>query len=376
MKKSNKKTKEPKLNIFLLIISFILIILSFILEKYGVIRPILWLISIIILTFDIVKNYKLKLNNAIILFIIFFILSLFLDGILVISLKRIPVFAYNITTTDKARVYNAIGLRAWQCDKDNYKDIKVDVFNNKGYMCNIEDIDVIDSNSFLNSIVENYNDYKNLYVKINGKISKKTGRNYIEMNPYENKDITLNGYVSFADNISLRIIFNEDEPSLDNYDVYDEITVVGVIKNLETEGNKYVIYMYESKVISEVNLEEYHITATHTSECTDEKNIIYTNENNKIYTKCIEDIIVSYPNETKYELAYVLSSNKIKIANLYENAISEIKSETDESIIYNFDTYSILVCDTNTSKDIIIGDKNISFENTICDPKIEENLES
>lgn len=370
-----KNSKESKLNKILLIISFVLIVLSIVLETSGVIRPLLWLTSLLLLIFNLVKNYKLKLNSSIFLFIIFFMLSLFIDGIIVVSLKRIPVFAYNITNTENARVYNAIGLRVWQCDKNNYTDVKVDLFNNKGYMCNIEDIDIIDSNSFLNSIVENYNDYKNLYVKINGKISKKTGRNYIEMSPYENKDITLNGYVSFADNITLRIIFNEDSPLLDSYDVYDEITVVGIIKNLEIEGNKYVIYMYESKVLSTIELKEYNITATSSSKCTEEKNIIYTNENNKIYTQCIDNIIVTYPNETKYELAYVLSSNKLKIDEIYNQALSETKSEEDESIIYNFETYNILVCDKNVSKDIIIGDKNLTFENAKCDPKIEEIIE-
>ena len=49
---------------------------------------------------------------------------------------------------------------------------------------------------------------------------------------YIETDVKVNGYVEFADNITLRILFNEQESILDNYDVYDEITIVGVIKNM------------------------------------------------------------------------------------------------------------------------------------------------
>ena len=38
---------------------------------------------------------------------------------------------------------------------------------------------------------------------------------------------------------------------------YDDITIVGVVKNLETSNNQTVIYMYEGKVVSNIDLNDY-----------------------------------------------------------------------------------------------------------------------
>lgn len=369
---AKKKNNNNKLNIFSLIISMILILVAIFLTDQGVVRPLLWIIGLIILSINIINSYNIKFSKIIIIFITLFLVSIIIDGIIVISLKRIPVFAYNIISTRNTIVYNGIGVRAWQCDKNNYNDIVIDLFYNKGYICDAEDIDAIDSNSFLNSVVENYHDYKNSYVKISGKISKKTGQNYIEMRPYEKTDVTLNGYVTFADNITLRILFNESSKELDNYDVYDEIVIVGIIKNLENENGKYIIYMYDSKVLSSVNLNNYTISATTESSCNTDKNIIYTNETNNIYTHCLENVIVTYPNDTKYELSYILSANKINVSQLHKNYLDKETSIVDNSIMYKFENYNLLVCDKKTSKDIIYGPKNMKFEDVTCDLTVEE----
>lgn len=369
---AKKKKSKNKINIFSLIISLILICTSIYLSDQGVIRPLLWIISIIILSINIVNSFNIKFTKIVIIFLTLFILSIFVDSIIVITFKRIPVFAYNVISTRKTIVYNGIGVRAWQCDKNNYNDIVIDLFYNKGYICNAEDIDVIDSNSFLNSVVENYQDYKNSYIKINGKISKKTGQNYIEMRPYEKTDVTLNGYVAFADNITLRILFNENSEELDNYDVYDEITIVGIVKNLESEDGKHIIYMYDSKVLSTVNLNDYTISATTESSCTTDKNIIYSNETTNIYTHCLENIIVTYPNDSKYELSYILSSNKINVNQLHKKYLSKETSQVDDSIMYKFENYNLLICDKKNSKDMIYGPKNMKFDDVKCDLIVEE----
>ncbi len=369
---TKKKKQEKKLNIFILIISIILIGLSIYLNDQGAIRPLLWIISIILLSINIVGSYKLKYSKIFPIFILLFVISIVLDGIIVISIKRIPVFAYNIITTRKTIVYNSVGVRVWQCDRENYNNVLVDVFYNNGYMCSAEDIDAIDSNSFLNSVVENYSEYKNTYVKINGKISKKTGQNYIEMNPYEKTEVTLNGYVPFANNITLRIIFNESSPELDNYDVYDEITIVGIIKNMENESGNYVIYMYDSKVVSSVNLTTYSINATKEDVCSAEKNILYTSGTSNIYSYCLENIVVTYSNDNKYELSYALSSNKLNVNQLNKKYLEKEKSAIDNSYLYRFENYSLLICDKNKSNDMIFGPKDMSFENVICELKVEE----
>lgn len=365
-----KKEKTLKINLPILIISFIILTISIIINNSHAIRPILWIISIILLSLNIGLSNKNKTSHIIIMILFLFIISLFIDSILVYTFKRIPVFSYNIITTKKTVVYNSLGMRVWQCNKDDYNDLIIDAFYQKGYMCDAKDIDAIDSNSFLNSIVVNYNEYKNNYVKIRGKISKKTGQNYIEMRPYENTEITVNGYVAFTDNITLRIIFKENEPLLDNYDIYDEITIVGIVKNLENESNKHIVYMYDSKVIGNINLNEYVITATQETKCSKEVEPIFNNEQNNVYTYCLAEIIVSYP-KNKYELASSLSSNKITVKEIYTNPLSIETREEDNSKIYRFDDYSVLVCDEELSKDIFIGYKKMKFKDVQCQLKVE-----
>ena len=310
MKKEQNKTFN--INIFVLIISIILIAISIYIKKAHFLRPILIVIAVILIALNIGISNKLKKSTTISFIIVLILLFLVIDGIIVIIFNKVPIFAYNIISTENTRVYNSIGVRVWQCNKNDFDNLIVDPFYKKGYMCDAEDIDAIDSNSFLNSIVTNYDQYRNMYVKIKGKISKKNGQNYIEMRPYENSDITVNGYVSFADNITLRVIFNNNESALDGYDIYDEIIIVGIIKNLENESNKYIVYMSDSKVVSNINLDEYILTATSEKKCTKTKQLIYTNDTSNVYSYCLEEIIVSYP-DNKYELSSALSSNKISI---------------------------------------------------------------
>ena len=360
--KEAKKNKKVSKN--LIIISIILLIISLLIKKTMAIRTILYLLSLVVLVIGI-KYKRKKFKDAFFIFIVAFAAYIILDGIIVVTFKRIPIFSYNIITTGKTRVYNSIGVRVWQCDKDNYKDLVVDPFYNKGYICDVDEIDPIQSNSFLNSVIENYDEYKNTYVKITGKISKKNGQNSIEMQPYTTTDITVNGYVTFADNITLRILFKQSEPLLDQYDVYDEITVVGIIKNMEQSHNKYVVYMYDTKISSNINLNDYKITTVNSNKCT-LSDAIYSNEKNILYKYCLEDIIVSFGEDNQYELATALSSNKITIRDLYYGAKEETNEE-DGTVIYRLDNYSLLICDSNKSNKIVIGNAKMKFSDINCD---------
>lgn len=366
-----RKEKEINMSFIVLIICIILLTTAIFIPKSTPIKPILWLIAILLLSLNIGIKNKFKIVSTIFFMLIFFCISIVADGIIVYTFKRIPIFSYNIISTENSKVYHSIGMRVWQCNKNDYSNLIVDPFYKNGYMCNAEDITALDSNSFLNSVVENYSDYRNKYIKIRGKISKKSGQNLIEMKPYMQTNNSINGYVEFADNITLRIIFNTPEPLLDDYDVYDEITIVGIIKNLENNSNQYVIYMYDSKVVSTINLNEYSLAITSSQKCTTEPILIHSNDNNDIYTYCIEDAIVSYP-DNKYELPQALSSNKISIEEIYSNSHSIEKHPDNGSTIYRADDYSVLVCDPKLSRDVFIANQNISFKDVTCKPKVEE----
>lgn len=362
-RKSKSVQKKETITKILISLSIIFIILIYIINNASFIRPLLWIISTILLTAAFRVNKKMHIIRLFIIFFCLFALSLALDGTIAALLKRIPAYSYNITTNNKTRVYNSLGVRVWQCDI-NKEEYKVDVFYNKGYLCNAEDLSAIDSNSFLNSIVENYDDYHNQYVKIVGKVSKKNGHNYLEMQPYTESENKINGYVEFANNITLRAIFSPPEKELDNYDIYDEITIIGKVKNLDKSSNQYVIYMYETKVVSTISLSGYQINVVKEDTCSD-KNKIYSTDTNDIYTYCIKDIIVSYP-DSHNELVDSLSSNKILIEDLYSDPNEVLSNEDDNSALYKMDNYNILVCDPEYSKDIIIGPPNLNFKSTKC----------
>ena len=242
------KKRKKSFNYVALIIGIVIIIISLLINKLTFIRLLLCLSGITFITSSFkIKNFK----KNIILFILILIASIFIDSIFSATFVRIPIFTYNITTMGKTRVYNSIGYRIWQCDINN-SNMKVDTFYTKGYLCDAKNIEQIDSNSFLNSVIENYGDYHNSYVKIRGKISKKNSQNSIEMQPYEKNNLTINGYVNFADNITLKILFKNNITELDLYDVYDEITVIGIVKNLEHLDEKFTIYLSESELVSEL----------------------------------------------------------------------------------------------------------------------------
>ena len=352
-----------------LVIGLIILIVIYLINKTSIFRLLLWIALIALIAINSFKYLKITKNHKVLTIFLIFFLSIVVDGIITVTCKRIPVYTYNILIIDNVKVYTSPGLRVWQCDKNKFKDLIVQPFSEKGYLCDAENVATIDSNSFLNSIIENYSEYRNTYVKIKGPISKKNGQNTIEMRPYEQSDVTVNGYVEFQDTITLRVIFDENNNELDNYDIYDEIIVLGQIKNLEQEAGKYVVYMAGAKVLSTVNLNEYTITVNPNDSCSGNPESLVVTSTKDVYTYCLNEINVSYPDK-KYELADILSSNKIGIEELYNGAFDTKKSESDETKLYIMGSYNVIVCDETKSRDVIIGPPSLSLDKVTCTPKV------
>ena len=357
-----KKEKKDHLNKPLLLISIILLLAAILIKNSSAIRPILWIISIIIFAININRNLKYSKSKIILISLIILFISLVIDGVIVYTFKRIPVFTYNIISKNNTIVYNSLGMQVWQCNKDNYDNIKVNPFYTKGYMCNANDIEVVDINTFSNLVVQNHSEYKNNYVKIKGKISKKNGINSIEMRPYNITDTQVNGYVEFANNITIKILFKDEVTEINNYDVYDEITIIGVVKNMESDSSNHTIYISDSILVSSINLKDFTITAITENTCSKEPTTIYSSNEYNVYKYCLSDIIITYP-DGQYELSSAISSSKLSVTSLLDNSLKE---ETDEfnSKIYRFYDYSILVC--NNNKDIYIGKPKMKFSNINC----------
>ena len=364
------KKRKKQYNFRLLILGIILLLIPLLINKLTVLRLLLSLIGIFIITIFF-KQKEIKIN--ILIFVVLLIISIFIDSIISATFIRIPIYTYNIITIGNTRVYNSIGYRIWQCDINSTKDMKVDKFYTKGYICDAKNIEQIDSNSFLNSVIENYDDYHNTYVKIRGKISKKNSQNSVEMQPYEKNDLTINGYVSFADNITLKIMFNNNVSELDLYDIYDEITVIGIVKTLEHNDEKFTIYLSEAELVSEEKFDTYEIIVNKENTCSSENNIVYSGDNKDLYTYCLDDITVKY-GQNNYELSSALSSSKITIDSLFAK---EISKETNEegNTLYKYKEYNILECNSEKSKDIIIGPTSMKIDSTTCNPMEENPIE-
>ena len=366
-----KMNKEINKKLIILpIIGLILFIIALIIPKLNIIRLTLTIISIVLITIYIKEKFNFKIGGTILTILIVLIMTICLDGLNVLAFKKVPIYSYNIINNKNITIYNSFGLRVWQCDKNKYDNLIVSPFYEKGYKCDTNDITPTDANSFLNAIVQNHKEYYNSYAKIVGKISKKSGQNLIEMQPYKESTNSINGYIEFADNITLRFLF-DNEPSLDDYDVFDEITILGLIKNMEKENGKYVIYMDDCKVIGDINTIDYTISITSKS-CKDEPNLIYQDEENDVYTQCIDNAVVSYPSN-KYELPQALSSNKISVKDLYRNFKKEDKDPENNTTIYRLRDYAVVVCDKEMSKDVYITKPNIDFKDITCKILEEKN---
>ncbi len=362
-----RKKQQFTINYTLLLVGIIIALISLIIKQFTPIRIILMIIATIVITCSIVNKNKILIKNPryiLLIYLIILFLSFLADAITVAMLNRVPVYTISIINTEKTRVYNGFGFRVWQCDKNNYNNLIVDMFSSKGYYCDGEDIEEIDSNSFINSVVTNYDDYKNQYVKIRGKISGKSGRTGFDMQAYTEDEITVNGYVKFADNITLRVLFNEPESKLDNYDIYDDIVVVGQIKNLETTGSKYVVYMSDAKILSSETYSTYTITANREYECSSQSEYIEMADYN-VYTYCLEpDINVSL-NGKNYELSSVLSSGKVTIKDILSKT-STIESDENGNKIYKYKNYNVIKCNPEKSKDIIIASRDTKIDQVTC----------
>lgn len=366
-----KKQKKKNILLIYIIIATIILLMALFFPLKNIFRIIFCIISLIILS---IRKHKLEPKNkknipfSMLIYLIAFIL---IDSVCVITFSKTPIFSINIINSNNIRVYNALGYKVWQCDKNKEKDLVIEPFYVKGYLCNTEEIENVMINNLITSLNNNYEEYRNKYVKVTGKISKKNGPKYLEMQSYTENEENLNGYVTFSETITLAIFFEENEDMLDIFDIYDEITIVGKIKNMETKSDKRIIYMHEAKIVSNIELDEYEIKAkTLPKNKFEEKNLIHETKENKIYTTGLNDIRIIFKNNLEYELSSALSSNKISMDELIKNAKEkeiDSKNITNKTIMYKFDTYNIIVCDPEISKDIIITTPKTKIQDIKCE---------
>ena len=115
MKKQNKKNNQ--LNILIAILGILIFLLALIIKESTILKLYLTLISITIIIIGHIFKRKEKIKYIPFLLVIYLLLTMTIDSITVILFSKIPIYSYNIISSENARVYNAIGLRVWQCNK-------------------------------------------------------------------------------------------------------------------------------------------------------------------------------------------------------------------------------------------------------------------
>lgn len=340
----------------LLLVGIIFIIGAYVFNSYNLLRLLVLAVGILC----IVLSYACKENkNVLLLFvlpIILVLVSLGIDNLLLAKLNRIPIYIYEIKSNDIISTYNSFFYRIYNCN-GNYI---LDNGYKKNYACNVDDLDTISINSFLSETSSSFKKYNDKFIKVNGKISKISGIDTIELSFYEMEDDILNGHVKFNNSLVLRIKTNAD---LSNYRIYDDITVIGLVDNLKTEGDTSVVNLIDAFILPNDLYKNYSFEII-ANDSKEEKEYI---KDKNYYLYGLDNIFVKYSNDAIYELSYVITDDRINLDMLIKDLkVEEIKNDEDELLVkkYEKDKFNIYVC-SKDSKTFFVN-KNLKFNNKLC----------
>lgn len=342
-------------------IGIILLLIALVLNNLGLLRAMLAILSIIILTY----SFQLERNNKKVFIPLFIILFTFfviaLDFLVVSAFKKTPIMSYSIVSTSSGTVYNALGYRVWSC-KD--KTFKVDPLYKLGYYCEKESMTAESINNVLTTIVNNFEDYQDNYVKIVGRVTKVIDDKSFYMEMYKEND----NLVSFDTTYRLYVEFNYSDSSILSLNDTKLVTVIGKIS--KKDGN--YVYMIDSSYTSEITHQgDVSFDAESNIYCEYDKELWFQTSDNIFYKSCIDDVNISI-NNAKYNLQYVLKNNFLTLEQIKNEALGFESQSKDNSIMYNFKDFKILVCDPNSSKDVIVGRLTMDFSDGYCN-NIESN---
>lgn len=335
----------------LYVISGVLILISYLLNFYSVLRIIILLLGIFLLSY--LLSNKVKLNLFVFLyFILILISSYFIDYSLSCFYRRIPIYSIRIKSNNEISTYNSFLYRLYDCNSNM-------VFDNgykKDFVCTTTLLENIDINKVLTDPSKFYKKNNKKFVKITGKISKINGNSSIILKSFSIDDKnTLNGYVSFQDNYILNVSLN-NKVDVTNYKIYDYITVVGELTNYRNKTLYLDNIVLEDKGI----YKDYKLSVIKPSKCQG-----ITEYTDNYYTYCLSNIYVDYKVD-KYELSYLLKDKKISFNNLKSNYLKF--EEKDNYDLYYLDTFNIIVC--NDKKTIFIP-KDSDETYNLCEVDID-----
>ena len=197
-------------------------------------------------------------------------------------------------------------------------------------------------------------------MRINGKVSKISGNEVIEMAEYIKSDDVLNGYVNFNLSNSLKVLTKDD---LSKYRIYDYIDVIGRV----SEYQNGVIELRDVVLIPSDLYDSYSFEIINNN---DNKLSNLVKEKDYYYYK-ISSINIKYDQYNIYELSYVLTDERIKYEDLVKSVEFEsIKDKEDKEIAkkYGLEKFNILECSNNKK---IFVNKGVNINSNICDMELE-----
>ena len=358
---------KSKKSLIVVLVGLILIGVGFFIHLTNRYRLIFIIVGFITQIVGMVMYRKHKLILIPILTIIFAGSLVAIDYLLVANFEKLPLLAIRNTISSNTKIYNGLFYRVWKCNISD-KEMYIDKYYKSNFYCDSKELETIDINEFLLHFEKKYKEYRNDFVKIEGKISEIQGLKSLEMKAYELEVDKLNGYVTFDDNVKLRFVFNGDYEKLSNYSVYDNVKVIGRVTKMEYDENDiYTITLVDSKIVSSGLYNDFEVLVTEDKKCETGNRIYYENKDQKYYFNCLNDIDIKYSEEDIYELNYLLQDNKIKLEDLYKKANSQDTYDDGGSTIYRYDNFSILKCNTiEGNKDIIFGDTNLTKTSEMC----------
>ena len=352
MSKVSRRLISMFLGVILIVIAFIL--------KTGYIRAILAFLGIISLTYSNTVERNNKKLFLTLFAIIFFFFMVALDYLVVGAFKREPIFSYNIVSIGKNKVYNAIGYRVWVCNgKDKDKVFKLDPLYKLGYYCSTQDMTADNINNALPKIINDFDRYKDNYIKITGRLSKIVNETELYMNTY--KEIN-EQYV--YDDLLLDVNFNMPSLEMSKYKVDDELTIVGKVTSKDNNSVKIIDSNFVTVGSVESN-EDYNFDVNTNIYCQYDKELWFETKDKIIYKSCINDIKLNISGGN-YTFEAALKNGVITMEDLRMAAEGYLTNSKDNAVIYTFNNFKILECDPSNSKDVIIGRPEMSFDDGYC----------
>ena len=344
-----------KKSIILLVIGIILLIIPFNFSTYNLIRLIVLAIGIFLITLSFIFHENKNIYLVILTPIILIFLSYAIDTFLFYKFNRIPLFVYELKSSKSVSTYNSFFYRIYKCDDD----LILDYGYKKNYVCNENDLEAIDINTFLNDSNKTYQEYKGKFVKITGKISKLSGAESIELSSYKESTDSLNGYVSFNNNYILRIFVNEN---LNNYRIYDDITIIGRVESITDENGISIINLVDAKLIPN----NIYKTFTYEIVNSNDKNLLSLVSEQNYYLYGISNLNVRYANNTIYELSYLITDDRITLDDIIGNYSATNFYDESRNLVakgYELEKFNVLVCENDRK---IIANKNFELNSNLC----------